>query len=212
MVKKWDLKRGTSVYLRVPAVHIKQWIKTGRIKEGETVIRFANFSGWIKPEELEELIPFFKLCKKTSFEKSEKQKSAKRTAAKKKQISSILLVDDEKELCSLLGGSLNSHGFAVTFAHSRREALKSLKRNLPDLVLLDLRLPDGDGMPLLTFIRKLVPPPAVIITTAFGSEEARNKASKMGAYDFLDKPYNEEDIIRRIRKMPAQAKRGKSNE
>ena len=204
MVKKWDLKRGTSVYLRVPAVHIKQWIKTGRIKAGETVIRIANFSGWQKPEELEELIPFFKLCKKTSFEKSEKQKSAKRTAAKKKQISSILLVDDEKELCSLLGGSLNSHGFAVTFAHSRREALKSLKRNLPDLVLLDLRLPDGDGMPLLTIIRKMSPAPAVIITTAFGSEEARNKASKMGAYDFLDKPYNEEDVIRRIRKISAK--------
>jgi len=52
------------------------------------------------------------------------------------------------------------------------------------------------------------PAPVVIITTAIGSEEARSEANKMGAYDFLDKPYNEEDIIRRIRKMPAKAERG----
>jgi DNA-binding response OmpR family regulator len=93
----------------------------------------------------------------------------------------------------------------MSFAHSRREALNSLKKNLPDLVLLDLRLPDGDGMPLLAVIRKLSPSPTVIITTAYGSEEARHKASRMGVYDFLDKPYNEEDIIRRIRKIPAKA-------
>jgi len=209
MAKKWDLKRGTSVYLQVPAVHIKQWIKTGRIKAGETVIRFANFSGWQKPEELEELIPFFKLQEKSRGGRAAKRKPARRAMAGKGQIKRILLIDDEKELCSLLGDSLGARGFAMEFAHSRRGALKSLKRSPPDLVLLDLRLPDGDGMPLLTIIRKMSPAPAVIITTAFGSEEARSKANKMGAYDFLDKPYNEEDIIRRIRKMPAQVKRGK---
>jgi ActR/RegA family two-component response regulator len=210
MAKKWDLKRGTSVYLQVPAAHIKQWIKTGRIKAGETVIRFANFSGWQKPEELEELRPFFKLHEKPGSGRAAKRKPAKRARAGKGQIKRILLIDDEKELCSLLGDSLGARGFAIEFAHSKRGALKSLKRSLPDLVLLDLRLPDGDGMSMLAFIGKMSPAPAVIITTAFGSEEARNKAAKMGAYDFLDKPYNEEDIIRRIRKMPAQAERGKS--
>ncbi|MCX6558229.1 MAG: response regulator [Candidatus Aminicenantes bacterium] len=210
MVKKWDLRIGTSVYLQIPDAHIKHWIKTGKIKAGEAVVRQANLSGWRKPEELEELLPFFKLYEKAGFGKSEKRKSTKRTAAKKKQISSILLVDDEKELCSMLGDSLSSRGFQIEFAHSKREAHKRLKRKLPDLVLLDLRLPDGDGMTLLTVIRKMSPAPAVIITTAFGSEEARSKANKLGAYYFLDKPYNEEDIIRRINKMPAQAKRGKS--
>ncbi|MCX6553673.1 MAG: response regulator [Candidatus Aminicenantes bacterium] len=209
MVKKWDLRIGTSVYLQIPDAHIKHWIKTGKIKAGEAVIRFANFSGWQKPEELEELLPFFKLYEKAGFGKREKRKSARRTSARKKQIKSILLIDDEKELCSLLHDSLSARGFQMECAHSKREAHKSLKRKPPDLVLLDLRLPDGDGLLLLTFIRKMSSPPAVIITTAYGSEEARSEANKMGAYDFLDKPYNEEDIIRRIRKMPAKAKRGK---
>jgi CheY-like chemotaxis protein len=210
MVKKWDLRIGTSVYLQIPDAHIKHWIKTGKIKAGEAVVRQANLSGWRKPEELEELLPFFKLYEKAGFGKSEKRKSASRTSARKKQIKSILLIDDEKELCSLLHDSLSARGFQMECAHSKREARKRLKKKLPDLVLLDLRLPDGDGMPLLTIIRKMSPAPAVIITTAFGSEEARSKANKLGAYDFLDKPYNEEDIVRRIKKMPAQANRGKS--
>jgi len=200
------------VYLQVPAVHIKQWIKTGRIKAGETVIRFANFSGWQKPEELEELRPFFKLQDKSRGGKAAKRKPARRAMAGKGQIKRILLVDDEKELCSLLGDSLGGRGFEMEFAHSKRGALKSLKKSLPDLVLLDLRLPDGDGMSLLAFIGKMSPAPTVIITTAFGSEEARSKAAEMGACDFLDKPYNEDDIIHRIRKIPARAERGKSNE
>jgi ActR/RegA family two-component response regulator len=210
MVKKWNLRIGTSVYLQVPAAHIKHWIKTGRIKAGEAVVRQAKLSSWRKLEELEELIPFFKIFEKSSFGKSERRKSTKRTASEKKQISSILLVDDEKELCSMLGDSLDSRGFQIEIAHSKREALKSLKKKLPDLVLLDLRLPDGDGIALLTVIVKMTPAPAVIIATAFGSEEARSKANKIGTYDFLDKPYNEEDIIRRIKKMPPQANRGKS--
>lgn len=182
---RWDIKRGTSVYLQVSDAHIKYWIKTGKVKAGEVVVWHANFSGWRKPEELEELIPFFKLYEKACFGKRERRKSASRTLSVKKQIKSILLIDDEKELCTLLGDSLSSLGFQMEFAHSRREALKSLKRKVPDLVLLDLRLPDGDGMALLTAIRKMIPAPAVIITTAYGSEEARNKANELGAYDFF---------------------------
>ena len=208
MAKKWDLRRGTSVYLQVPDVHIKQWIKTGKIKAGETVIKRANLSVWHKPEELAELRNLFKLPEKARRRRGARRKPAGMTTAGKEGIKRILLIDDEKELCTLLGDSLSSRGFEMELAHNKRDALKSLKRNLPDLVLLDLRLPDGDGMPLLALIRKMSPPPAVIVTTAFGSENARSEAAKMGACDFLDKPYNEEDIIRRIRKMPAKVQRG----
>ncbi len=210
MARKWDLRRGTSVYLQVADTHIKYLIKAGKIKAGETVIKPANLSGWRKPEELEELKPFFQLYEKSRRGKSPKRRPAGRAIAGKKKIKHILLIDDEQELCSLLGDSLSSRGFEMTFAHNKRQALKSLKKNFPDLVLLDLSLPDGDGMLLLTFIREMSPPPVVIITTAFGSEEARSEATEKGAFDFLDKPYNEEDIIRRIRKMPTQAERGES--
>jgi CheY-like chemotaxis protein len=204
----WDIKRGTSVYLQVSSSHLKNWIRTGKIKTGEVVVWHANLSGWRKPEELAELIPFFELYEKSISGKRARRKAASRPVAAKKQVTSILLVDDEKELCALLGDSLRAQGFQMEFAHSRRAALKSLKTNAPDLVLLDLKLPDGDGMSLLARIRKMFPATAVIITTAYGSEEARNKAIKLGAHDFLDKPYNEEDVILRINKMPVKAKRG----
>ena len=205
---RWDIKSGISVYRQVADAHIKHWIKTGRIKAGEVIVWRPNLSGWRKPEELEDLLPYFKLYEKACSGKSERRKSARLTVAAKKQIKSILLIDDEKELCALLGDSLSSRGFQMEFAHSRKAALKSLKGKVPDLVLLDLRLPNGDGMALLSFIRKMTPSPVVIITTAFGSEGVRSEANKMGAYDFIDKPYNEEDVIRSINKMPAQAKHG----
>ncbi len=203
MAKKWDLKRGTSVYLQVADAHIKHWIKTGKIKAGETVVRAAKSLPWRKPEELEELLPFFTLYKKARHEKNGGTKPSPRAPSLKKQVRSIFIIDDEKELCLLLGDALQSHGFETASAHSKKEALQSLKSSRPDLVLLDLKLPDGDGMSLLTLIGKMSPPPAVMITTAFGSEEAKSEAIKKGACDFLDKPYNEEDVIRRIRKMSA---------
>jgi CheY-like chemotaxis protein len=198
---RWDIKRGANVYHQVSDDRLKLWIKTGKIKTGEVVVWHGNFSGWRRPEELEELRPFFKLYEQKRFKTGERRKSQRRTSLGNDRIKSILLIDDEKELCSLLGDSLSSRGFQMEFAHTQREALKRLKTRRPDLVLLDLRLPDGDGMMLLSAIRKLTPAPAVIITTAYGGEETKSDAEKMGALDFIDKPYHEEDIIRRIRKI-----------
>ena len=201
---RWDIKRGASVYHQVSDARIMHWIKTGKIKAGETVVWRTDLSGWRRPEELEKLRPFFELCEKALFRKSERPRSARKPGPGEKQIKSILLIDDEKDLCSMLGDSLSSCGFQMEFGHTQGEALKCLNRRLPDLVLLDLRLPDGDGLALLSLIRKMTPAPAVFITTAFGSEEIRSQAEKLGALDFIDKPYHEEDIIRRIRNIHIQ--------
>ena len=195
---RWDIKRGASVYHQVSSARLKLWINTGKIKAGEAAVWRIDLSGWRRPEDLEELRPSFELYKK-ALRKSKRPRFAGKPRGR--QIKSILLIDDEQDLCFLLGDSLSSRGFQMEFAHTKREALKRLNRRLPDLVLLDLRLPDGDGMVLLYVIRKMTPAPTVIITTAFGSEETRNEAKKLGAYDFLDKPYNEEDVIRKIREM-----------
>jgi CheY-like chemotaxis protein len=196
---KWDIKRDANVYHQVSDDRLKLWIKTGKIKKGEVVVWHRDFSGWRKPEEIEELRPFYEFYEQTRFKMSERQKSARSPFPGEKQIKNILLIDDEKELCSLLGDSLSSRGFQMEFAHTKREAFKRLKKRPQDLVLLDLRLPDGDGMMLLSFIRKMTPSPAVIITTAYGGEETKSEAAKMGAYCFLEKPYQEEDVLRLIR-------------
>jgi CheY-like chemotaxis protein len=197
---RWDIKRGASVYHQVSSARLKLWINTGKIKAGETAVWHINLSGWRKPEDLEELKPSFKLYEK-ALRKSKRPRTAKKPDHGGTQIKSILLVDDEKDLCFLLRDSLSSSGFQMECAHSQGEALTCLNRRLPDLVLLDLRLPDGDGLTLLSLLTKKAAAPAVFITTAFGSEEIRSQAEKLGALDFIDKPYHEEDLIRRIQKI-----------
>jgi len=199
--KRWDIKRGASVYHQVSDARVKHWIRTGKIKAGEAEVWRADLSGWRRPEELEELGPLFEIAEKAFSKLRERPGSARKPGLGEKRIKSILLVDDEQDLCSVLGESLSSRGFQMEFAHTKREALKRLKTRRPDLVLLDLKLPDGDGLAILSFLRTKRPATAVFITTAFGSEEIRSQAEKLGALDFIDKPYDEEDIIRRIRKI-----------
>jgi CheY-like chemotaxis protein len=197
---RWDIKLGGSVYHHVPNARLRRWIKTGKIKVGEAVVCLADSSDWRKLEDMDDLRPLIKL-QATASKKRKRSLSAEKAGPGRKRIQSILLIDDEKDLCALLGNALSSRGFQMEYAHTRGEALKCLAGRRPDLILLDLSLPDGDGLALLSHLRKTRPAPAVIITTAFGSEEVRSEAEKLGASGFLDKPYDEEDVIRKIRKI-----------
>jgi len=198
---KWDIKRGADVYRQVFDSRLKSWISTGKIKPGEVVVYRSGFSGWRKPEELNEIIPYFRRYEKAQLRKIKRRKPARSTLSKKTQIKNILIIDDEKDLCQLLGDTLSSHGYNVESANTRREAMSSLKSRSPDLVFLDLKLPDGDGLRLLSCIKKINPSTAVNIISAYGTEEVRDKARKLGAYGFIDKPFSEETILRNIREL-----------
>lgn len=198
---RWDIRRGADIYRQILDGRLRHWISTGKIKPGEVVVWRSGFSGWRKPEELEELISYFQHYEIVQLRKIKRRESVRKALSEKTRVKNILIIDDEKDLCRLLGDTLSSHGYNVEFANTRREAMSSLKRRSPDLVFLDLKLPDGDGLKLLCKIRKINHSTIVNIITAYGNEEIRDEARKLGAYGFIDKPFSEEDILRSIREL-----------
>ena len=199
---KWDIRRGAEIYRVIYNSRLKGWISTGKIKRGETMVWRSGFSGWRKPEELPELAPFFESWEKLQLSSEERRTKRKklqeRIVPQQKQIRNILIIDDEKDLCLLLSDALNAKGYHVATANTRREGMVCIKKESPDLVFLDLKLPDCDGIKVLSAIRRRSPETIVNIISAYGSEERREEAMKKGACGFIDKPFTESDILRRI--------------
>lgn len=196
MELKYDIKRGADIYRAIYGARLQKWILAGKIKRGEVIVWRSGLSGWRRAEELEELAPFFKQWEK---EQLRKKKRIEEQVLLKKKIKSILIVDDEKDLCSLLSDALTQKNYNVSIANTKREAMACLKKKSPDLVLLDLKLPDGDGIKILPRIKRVNPETVVIVISAYGSEEARQMAKKGGAFTFINKPFTEEDILRSIK-------------
>jgi DNA-binding NtrC family response regulator len=102
----------------------------------------------------------------------------------------ILIIDDEKLLRWSLEQNLTKEGYVVISAESGMKGLKLLSEDQPDIVLLDIHLPDVSGIDILEKIKKEKKHPIVIMITAFGDIETAVKAIKLGAYDFVEKPFN----------------------
>ncbi len=197
---KWDIKRGLDTYRQISDSRLKVWIATGKIKSAEMVVWRSGFSGWRRPEELEELLPYFKRWERKQFKRiRSKAKLRKESSIPKKEIKDILIIDDEKDLCDLLSEALASYGYHVSFVSTGREAMGYLRRNRPDLVFLDLRLHGGDGIKLLSRIKDIDSKIIVNILTAYGSPEVKEKAMRLGVHRFIDKPFSEEEILQSIR-------------
>jgi two-component system response regulator AtoC len=102
---------------------------------------------------------------------------------------SILIVDDEEYLCKNLEEALAEDGYKVFTAHTANDGIEKVKQEFPDLILLDLKLPDKEGIDVLKTIDSLDYVPTTIMMTAHGNVEAAVQAIKVGAYDFLEKPF-----------------------
>ena len=106
----------------------------------------------------------------------------------------ILIVDDEETLCYFLKASLEEKGYQASTAYTAAEGLDVVTRLQIDLVLLDLRLPDGDGLDVLDEIRRMDSNLPVIVLTGHAGIESAVRAMKLGAYDYLEKPINLEEL------------------
>lgn len=112
----------------------------------------------------------------------------------------VLIVDDEKLIRWALRERFEKEGFDVEEAQDAATAAKAMDANAADLVLLDLRLPDGDGLALLKRIREEHPDVPVIMITAFSSVDSAVEAMKNGAFDYVTKPFNLDELILTVRR------------
>ncbi|MFN8005799.1 MAG: sigma-54 dependent transcriptional regulator [Terriglobia bacterium] len=111
----------------------------------------------------------------------------------------ILIVDDEKLIRWSMKQKLESWGYQVSEAEDIQEAARRIGQEIPDLVTLDIKLPDGSGIELLKEIKETHPTLPVIMITAFGVVDVAVQALKLGAYDFIEKPINFEKLENIIR-------------
>jgi len=106
----------------------------------------------------------------------------------------ILIVDDEQSMRELLSIMLRKEGYEVVTADNGEKALKAVQNDIFDLVVTDLKMPLMDGMTLLKAVKEASPDTIVIIVTAFGTTEGAEKARSLGAYDYIGKPFNNDEI------------------
>jgi two-component system, NtrC family, response regulator PilR len=106
----------------------------------------------------------------------------------------ILVVDDEASMRDLLGIMLRKEGYDVLVAQSRAEAAAALRHGPVAAVITDIKLPDGDGIEILRHVKAASPETVVIVMTAFGSTQTAVAALKLGAHDYLTKPFDIEEL------------------
>jgi DNA-binding response OmpR family regulator len=110
----------------------------------------------------------------------------------------ILAVDDEQRMARFIRLNLEHDGFRVVEAYTGQQAMDRLRTALPDLILLDIMLPDFDGFEVLKMIRAISTVP-VIMVTAKGEEEERVRGLELGADDYVTKPFSPRELVSRVR-------------
>lgn len=116
----------------------------------------------------------------------------------------ILIIDDEPDICRLLQLSLVKHGFKVKYVHALTEGMQYLQQQQPDLLFLDIHLPDGSGLEALPAIKKKCPLLPVITISAYDNGMEKQKALKAGASHFLAKPFNVKSLDELLVNMISQ--------
>ena len=111
----------------------------------------------------------------------------------------LLIADDEREFASTLVTRLELRNFSVKMVGSGHEAIEEVDKEEPDVMLLDLKMPDLDGLEVLARIRENHPDLKVIFLTGHGSFESGQKGMELGAFDYLMKPVDLNNLIETLK-------------
>ena len=109
-------------------------------------------------------------------------------------MATILVVDDEPGLRAVLSSTIKSLGHTVLTAENGNQAIETVKSANPDAIFLDIRLPDMDGLQILEEVKKINPGIPVIMCSGFADVESAINTVKMGAFDYISKPFRKERI------------------
>lgn len=119
------------------------------------------------------------------------------------EMPTVLTVDDEPGMLLVISRILESAGYTVHTAENALTGLEIAKRVHPDIVLLDIRLPDMDGIDLLKEIKNIYPETPVVMCSGFGDVEAAVQTVKQGATDYISKPFRNEEVLKVVKKVLA---------
>jgi DNA-binding NtrC family response regulator len=116
----------------------------------------------------------------------------------------LLLVDDEEAYVKILAKRLSKRNYEVAVAFSGTEGIQVARREDFDVAVLDLKMEDIDGIEVLKVFKRMAPQMEVIMLTGHGSEQAAREGVQFGAFDYLTKPCELEDLIEKIMKAARQ--------
>ncbi|MBU4345760.1 MAG: response regulator [Candidatus Omnitrophica bacterium] len=121
---------------------------------------------------------------------------------------SVLVVDDNRDLGMLTSEMLVERGFRVNIAFDGETALKRIKQEPYDVMILDYRLPGISGLTVLEKTHQIRPNLRTIMISAFGDDSTRARAKKLRAYAFLDKPFDIDGLVEAVKKTLNKGKGG----
>jgi DNA-binding response OmpR family regulator len=119
----------------------------------------------------------------------------------------ILVVDDEERMARFIRLNLEHDGFQVVEAYRGLEAIRKLRDSMPDVIILDVMMPDLDGFEVLKMIREISSVP-VIMLTAKGEEDDRVQGLELGADDYVTKPFSPRELVSRVRAVLRRTEAG----
>ena len=114
----------------------------------------------------------------------------------------VLVIDDESVICDACHLVLSEKGHTVDYCKTGKTGLLAIERSTYDVILLDMKLPDIDGMEILETIRAEIPAPYVIVMTGYSTMSNAVQAMKLGAADYLSKPFTDDELMEAVEKAP----------
>ncbi len=111
----------------------------------------------------------------------------------------ILIIDDDKDMQSILSDIVDSEGYRSIVAGNGRKALQQIRKHIPDLILLDMKLPGMNGMKVLEKIKNIDRDLKVLMLTGYGDIKDAVQAIKLGAFDYITKPFDNDEIVKHIK-------------